>query len=133
MNFLGIDFGLSKIGLALADEESKLVVPLKVIMVKCLAQWQIVDKLKKICQAETVGKIVLGLPEGKVAFEVKVFGKNLAKATNLPLVYQDESLTSKDALAKMIASGIKKKARREKEDAFAAALILEKYLENSHV
>jgi len=47
----------------------------------------------------------------------------------LPLDYQDESLTSKDALGRMITSGVKKKTRREREDAFAAALILERYFE----
>ncbi len=53
--------------------------------------------------------------------------------TNLPVFYEDESLTSKEALVKMIESGMKKKARQEKEDQIAAALILQNYLDKNYV
>ncbi len=130
MNILAIDFGLTKIGLALADEESKLPFPLKVIKVKNLSSQQMVELLKEICLKENVKKVVLGIPEGEMAKKIRIFGEELTRATGFSLVYEDESLTSKDALAKMIAAGKKKKTRSE-EDAFAAALILEKYFENN--
>jgi len=49
------------------------------------------------------------------------------------VAFQDETLTSRSALAKMIAAGKKRQFRRQKEDAAAAALILESYLEEQHV
>ena len=132
MNILGIDFGLKKIGLALADSESKLTVPWGTIEVKSGTQ-KLIKKIKSLCEKEKVEKIVIGLPESGIVGKIKRFGDNLAKNTNLSVFYEDESLTSKEALAKMIESGIKKKARRKKEDQIAAALILQNYLERNDV
>jgi len=129
MNILGIDFGLSRIGLALADSESKLPFPFEVLKVKGKPSWKVVDEIKKVCLKEEVEKIILGIPDGKISQDVRALGRKLKESLKLPLDYQDESLTSKDALGKMIASGVKKKTRREREDAFAAALILERYFE----
>lgn len=132
MNILGIDFGLKKIGLALSDSESKLAVPWGTMEVKSSLD-KVVEKIKDLCQREKVGKIVIGLPESGLVEKIKRFGDNLTQATNLPVFFEDESLTSKEALAKMIESGIKKKARRKKEDQIAAALILQNYLERNDV
>jgi len=57
----------------------------------------------------------------------------LSLLTGLPVFYQDESLTSKEAIAKMIEIGKGKKFRKEKEDAFAAALILQDWLNLKNV
>ena len=132
MNILGIDFGLKKIGLALADDESKLPIPWGTMEVKSSLD-EVVKKIKDLCHREKVGKIIIGLPESGLVEKIKRFGDNLAQATNLSIFYEDESLTSKEALVKMIESGIKKKARRKKEDQIAAALILQNYLERNDV
>ena len=132
MNFLGIDFGLKKIGLALADSQSKLAIPWGTMEVKSNLD-EVVEKIKDLCHREKVGKIIIGLPESGLVEKIKRFGDNLAQATNLSIFYEDESLTSKEALVKMIESGIKKKARRKKEDQIAAALILQNYLERNDV
>ena len=132
MNFLGIDFGLKKIGLALADSQSKLAIPWGTMEVKSNLD-EVVKKIKDLCHREKVGKIIIGLPESGLVEKIKRFGDNLAQATGLSVFYEDESLTSKEALAKMIESGLKKKARRKKEDQIAAALILQNYLERNDV
>jgi len=132
MNILGIDFGLKKIGLALADSQSKLAIPWGTMEVKSNLD-EVVEKIKDLCHREKVGKIIIGLPESGLVEKIKRFGDNLTQVTNLPVFYEDESLTSKEALAKMIESGIKKKARRKKEDQIAAALILQNYLERNNV
>lgn len=132
MSILGIDFGLKKIGLALADMESKLAMPWGTIKVKEKTQ-DVIKKIKFLCEKEKVEKIVIGLPESGIVGKIKNFGDDLTKVTNLPVFYEDESLTSKEALVKMIESGTKKKARQEKEDQIAAALILQNYLDKNYV
>jgi putative Holliday junction resolvase len=132
MNILGIDFGLKKIGLALADMESKLATPWGTIEVKSEIQG-VIKKIKTLCEKEKVEKIVIGLPESGIVGKIKNFGDDLTKMTNLPVFYEDESLTSKEAIVKMIESGMKKKARQEKEDQIAAALILQNYLDKNYV
>lgn len=120
---LGIDFGLKKIGLAYT--QAGWVQPLAVIK----NDNQALSRMKKICREYGLTKIVLGLPEGDLRTQVKLFGQKLHQQLGWPVVFQDETLTTQEAIAKMIVAGKKKQARREKEDAFAAALILESFLQ----
>ena len=123
MKLLGIDFGLAKVGLAMADEN--LAQPFGVIN----NDSRLVEKISKICQANRVEKVVIGIPEGEMAKKVKKFAKKLSQSTDLLIVFQDETLTSKEAIVKMIEAGKGRKYRQTKSDAFAAALILQSYLD----
>ena len=123
MRVLGIDYGKSKIGLAVGDTETKLSEPLKVLSmsnVKC--------QMSNIVQENNICKIIVGLTGGRMDEEIKDFGEKLAKETVLPVEYFDETLTTQDAQRILINSGGKRKKRKEKEDAVAAALMLENYL-----
>lgn len=126
MRILGIDYGRQKIGLAIS--EGILAEPLKVIK-----QDQSLAEIKKICKDQQVTKIIIGLPESGLVEEIKLFAQKLSAATGLTTTFQDEALTSRSAIVKMIAAGKNKKFRRQKEDAVAAALILESYLEKNDV
>lgn len=135
MRILGIDYGLRRIGLALAD--AGLAEPLQVIQQPvCRANGRgetaVLHKIASLCQQFRIEKVVIGLPEGKLAPRVKKFGEELARLIKVTLVYQDETLTSQDAVVKMIEAGKKKQDRQKKSDAIAAAIILQKYL-NLHV
>ena len=91
------------------------------------------EKIERICRAQQVTKIIIGLPESGIVEEIKLFAKKLSRITSLTVAFQDEVLTSKSAVVKMIEAGRNKKFRRQKEDAVAAALILESYLEKTNV
>lgn len=123
MRILAIDFGLSRIGLAINLE--KIAEPLMVIS----NSPNVVSKIAEICQKNKIEKIVIGLTEGQLAKVTKEFAGKLFLSCQIPFEFQDETLTSKGALARMISSGKGKKVRRVMEDAFAAACILEEYLE----
>jgi putative Holliday junction resolvase len=123
MKLLAIDFGLRKIGLAMADGD--LAEPLMVISNRP----QVINALAKICQDYGIQKIIIGMPEGEMARKVRSFSEELARKSKLSIIYRDETLTTKEAIAKMVEAGRRKKYRREKEDAFAAALILQEYLD----
>ncbi len=129
---LGIDFGLKKIGLALAETDSKLATPLKTIKVKDNHSL-VINQIKSLCQKEEIKQIVIGLPESGLVERIKNFGEKLQQTTGLPVFYQAETLTTKDVLAKMKEAGIRGKARRKKEDALAAVLILENWLNKTNV
>ena len=126
MRILGIDYGLVKVGLALADDS--LAQPFGVLENNS----RLIEKIDEICQTNEVGKIVIGSPEGKMAQKLKEFVQKLSQVTDLPLDFQDETLTSQEATAKMIEAGKRKKYRQTKSDAFAAAIILQTYLD-THV
>ncbi len=124
MKYLGIDFGLKRIGLAVS--EGDLASPFKTIQVSGPR-----DGLKKtleIVQKENVEKIIVGLPEGKIGNTVLGFIKALKKA-GLDVESSDETLSSKKAISKMIELNIPKE-KRKKSDDIAAAIILQDWLDN---
>ena len=87
-------------------------------------------KLKVIVEKEGIEKIIIGISEGKMAEETSEFGKMLVEKLKVPVVFQDETLTTYEAQDLSIKAGIKGKKRREMEDAFAATLILQDYLDS---
>ncbi|HLD11588.1 MAG TPA: Holliday junction resolvase RuvX [Patescibacteria group bacterium] len=125
MAILGIDYGRKRIGIALS--EGTFSSPLKVLTVSSIKGTYL--QIENLCKELTVTKIVIGLPEGAMGEEIKRFGRKLYEALRIPVVFYDETLTSKDALQGMIASGKKKKSRRVDIDAYAASLILQSYLD----
>ena len=60
-----------------------------------------------------------------------VFGKKLEEDINISVVFQDETLTTKEAQDLSQKAGIKRKKRRELEDAYSASLILQSYIDNN--
>ena len=123
MNYLAIDYGLAKIGLALS--RGFLTEPYQVIPEKsCL------KILPRILDQEKIDKIIIGISEGKSKETAEKFAARLIKITEIPIVFFDETLSTYDAKKKMIEAGKSKKFRREKEDMIAAALILQSYLDS---
>lgn len=123
MKYLGIDFGLKRVGLAVSEGE--LASPIQTIEVKGLP-----DAAQKVSQFVKKGeftKIIVGLPEGKIGKTVIGFIKALKKM-GFDVETADEILSSQKAVEQMIELGIPKKARRT-NDAQAAAIILQNYLD----
>lgn len=123
MNYLGIDYGTKRIGLAIASHDTP-PVPFATVTS--------VDAVADVIRNEQIDVVVIGRPKSMAdrsttAIEKKAeeFVKSLI-AYGLPLtsiVYEDERLSSKgaDALGKEFGSS-------GQRDAVAAMLILESYL-----
>mgnify|MGYP001546473155 CR=1 FL=1 len=129
-----IDYGRKRIGYAISD-------PLK-ITARPKTAFQNTDKLFDEINAEliedNVELVVIGKPErndvnSKIVDEIEEFAVKLKEITGIDNVFFDESYSSKNAIRKMIESGRNKKFRREKSntDTFAAAIILEEYLNSN--
>jgi len=127
MRILGIDFGIAKIGLAIAD--NGLAQPIGVIK----NHQKTLMKIAQLVEQKRIEKIIIGVSEGKTGQRAREYGGKLEKITRIKVFFQDETLTTKEAIAKMIEAGKKKKYRQEKEDAFAAAIILQTYLDKTNV
>lgn len=127
MKILGIDYGKKKIGLAMADSQSKLIQPLGVLFKN---EFFTILQSGKIFgyQLKDFDKIIIGKPFGKIDQEIEEFKKNLEKAINLPVEFFDETLTTFDAQSSLRTSPFKKKSKIKKEDALAASFMLEYYL-----
>lgn len=124
MKYLGIDFGLKHVGLAIAD--GPLSEPLGEKNYSNLEE--LLNYLKRVGDEQEIDKIVIGLPEGKLADTVKKFGTDLASLTNKKVIYQDETLSSLEAKSKLVEAGAPQ-AKRRLDHRAAAALILQEYLD----
>lgn len=131
---LGIDFGSKRIGLALSDPSRTIATGYKTIFLSD----SVYDELAGIVKEKNVEVIVLGLPvslkgnDSQKSLEVRRFSSKLSEKLGIPIVFQDERFTSRDALATMIAMNTTKKDRRDKKriDEMAAAIILQAYLDS---
>lgn len=124
MKYLGIDFGLKRIGLA--SSEGNLSSPLKVLKVKSLKDS--LEQIEEIVKKEEFDKLVVGLPEGKISKMVNGFINGLRKK-GLEVVETDETLSTQNALKQMVELNIPKEKRRV-SDAYSASLILQDYLDS---
>lgn len=124
MRYLGIDFGLRRIGLA--ESEGNIASPLATIEVKGFKD--AVEKVVELVMSKGFDKIVIGLPEGKMRQTVLGFVKTLKRA-GLDVETSDETLSSQRAIAQMIQLNIPKN-KRQTNDAYSAAIILQNYLDS---
>lgn len=124
MNYLGIDFGLRRIGLAIS--EGNLSTPFKTIQVKGVRD--AVNKVLEVAQKEGIDKLIVGLPEGKIGKTVLGF-INALKKIGLSVESTDETLSTRQATRQMIELNIAKE-KRKVNDAYSAAIILQTYLDN---
>ncbi len=133
MRSLGLDVGDVRIGIALSDPEGILASAFSVIERKddSLVIKAIIDIIKQ----REVGQVVVGLPRsldgglGWQVTKVKEFVRRLSRYTKVPVVYRDERLTTVMARRLRRLSGGKK--GKTSDDAQAAALILQSYLDES--
>ena len=123
---MGIDYGRKKIGLAMSTEG--MATPLSVL--KYEDQDKLLIELEKVVDREKVERVVIGVSEGQMARESLDFAKMVEEKLQLVVDVEDETLTSRDAQRLSIEAGIKRKKRRNMEDAYSAALMLQKYLDN---
>ena len=128
-NYLGIDWGRAKIGVALAHAETKIAVAYGIWPVD-EDLWPI---LGKIVRLEEIGTVVLGDPEHatpdeRSKIELQAFRKKLETDLGVEVVMHNEMFTSKMAQANLAEA--EKKVIGASDDAEAARIILASWLEN---
>jgi putative holliday junction resolvase len=121
-----IDYGLAKTGIAFYD--GNLITPLEVLRTSDLQQ--LVTKICQFCLSLQVDRMLLGVPEsGPLVAQIHQLGSDLKSVSGLPVIYLEETLTTQDANARMRQVGMKRGKKSGREDAYAAAILLEAYLE----
>lgn len=133
MRYLGIDYGKNNLGFSISDgliARPYDVSLLQNIQIKTINDQAQLKIIKEIIEKENIDLIVLGLAEGIIAEKEKQFGQLIEKETKVTVKYQDETLTSKEAIQKMIEVGKKRSDRKRQEHNFSACLILQEYLDS---
>ncbi|MBR3876907.1 MAG: Holliday junction resolvase RuvX [Bacteroidaceae bacterium] len=131
---LAIDYGKKRTGLAVTDELQIIANGLTTVATSSLVDY-ILDYVKR----EQVERIIVGMPKqmnnepSENMCRIVPFVNRLKKLLPaIPVEYHDERFTSVLAHQAILASGIGKMARRNKElvDAVSATIILQSYMES---
>ena len=130
---LGIDFGSKRTGIAITDAMQIIAGGLTTVLTHLLD-----DFIADLVQKENIESFVVGDPKNldgsntDSTGHVNGFVKRLQKTyPTIPVYKIDERFTSKIAKQSILASGIKKKERRNKAlvDEVSATIILQNYLD----
>ena len=131
MQLLGIDYGKSKVGLAIGDNITKMAFGFKTISNEGIEK--LVKEIKKIIEEEDIDLIVIGKPvnmQGKE--EIPKGLQDFFDEFNAlnSVVWQDERLSTKqaEAMAKEIPG--KPVKLKDVDDKIAAMVILQSYLDS---
>lgn len=129
MRYLGVDYGLKKVGLALS--EGQIASPLKVVEVSSLKD--AVNKISSIIEKAEVDRVVVGVPDsGQSKTAVRKFlteMKTKFKEDQISFIEADETLSSSEARDLMVDLNVSREAR-QKEDAYSATIILQNFLDS---
>jgi len=126
-NVLGLDIGESKTGVARVN----MIARLPQVVTTLKNDNNFIPEITKIIKEENIDAMVVGLPRNMNGEEtaqtkyVRDYVENYLKSLKLPIIFQDETLSSKAAEVRLAGSGYKK----TDIDAMAAVVILEDYLE----
>lgn len=128
---LALDIGGKRIGVAVCD---RLGLGCRGVarLFRNDRQWPL--QALKLAEEYGCRGIVIGLPrnmdgsEGAQAGDARAAARELAEHTKLPIVFQDERLSTWTARERLFAQGLSEKKVRERIDQTAAAVILEDFL-----
>ena len=96
---------------------------------------RLLDEVKALVDELKIDTVVLGFPKnmnntigpkGELSLDFK---EKLEKIINIPVVLQDERLSTKSALDTLIKGNVSRKDRKKVVDSVAATIILQTYLD----
>lgn len=126
MTILSFDYGRKKVGVAFS--QGSLADPL--VVLRGETRDELFKKALDVIAVEKPERIVVGLSEHDIAIEAEEFGRELELVSHVKVSFVDETLSTFDANQLAIASGMRRKKRKDMEDAFSAAVILQRYLDS---
>ena len=129
LRLLGLDLGEKTIGLALSDRLLTVATPMQTLKRGKFAADA--ARLDIIISEQGVGGLVVGLPlnmdgsDGPSAQSARAFGRNWANRSAIPLVFQDERLSTSAVTRTLLEADTSRRRRDELVDKMAAAYILQ--------
>lgn len=130
---MGLDLGTKTIGVAISDVERRIASPVETIKrTKFKAD---AAALLALITKHDIGAIVLGKPfnmdgsQGPRVQATEAFARNLKGLTDLPILYQDERLSTAAVTRTLIDADTSRARRAELVDKLAAAYILQGFID----
>ena len=135
MRIIALDYGDSRIGVAVSDELGLTSLPLTTIDNSGFDD--VLVRLEELIDRYEPEEIVVGLPlhlDGGSGERVEVtreFVNRLRRKLDVPVVLHDERMSSAEVERVLLEADMSRSKRRQKKDKLAASLILRKYLERT--
>ena len=129
LRLLGLDLGEKTIGLALSDTSLSIATPMQTL--KRGKFGADAAQLDMIISAQGVGGLVVGLPlnmdgtDGPSAQSARAFGRNWVNHSPLPVVFQDERLSTSAVTRTLLDADASRRRRDQVVDKMAAAYLLQ--------
>jgi putative Holliday junction resolvase len=130
---LGLDLGEKTIGLALSDTSLSIATPMQTLKRGKFAADA--AQLDIIISAQGVGGLAVGLPlnmdgsDGPSAQSARAFARNWAARSALPVILQDERLSTSAVTRTLLEADASRRRRDDVVDKMAAAYILQTVLD----
>ena len=132
MIIMSVDYGDVRTGIAVCDKMQILASPVCVITER--NRDRLLEKIADLASQKKVERFCVGLPknmDGTYGFRCdacREFGELLSEKTGIPVLFQDERLTTVSAHNILNSADVRGKKRKAVVDAVSAVLILEDYL-----
>ena len=133
MRYLGLDLGSRTLGIAVSETG---LIASNYKTIRHEEEYdRLLDEVKNLVEELKIDTVVLGFPKnmnntigpkGELSLEFK---EKLEKIINIPVVLQDERLSTKSALDTLIQGNVSRKDRKKVVDSVAATIILQTYLD----
>ena len=132
---LGLDVGERRIGVAVSDP--LMLTAQGIETYTCKDRQADIAHLTDLVREYEAEKVVAGLPvnmnntEGPQAAYVRELMEELEKACGVPVVYQDERMTTMQVTKVLLEADVSRRKRKNVVDKMAAVLILQAYLDGA--
>ena len=132
MRYMGLDLGTKTLGISLSN---RIIASVYGTLRHNEEYDRIANEVKDLAIEKKIDVIVLGFPKnmnntiGERAEITLKFKDKLEELTKLPVVMEDERLTSKVANDVLISADTSRKKRKERVDGMASVIILQSYLD----
>lgn len=138
MRIMGLDVGSKTVGVAVSDLLGWTAQGVEIIPIDEEKEYFGFDRLGELIKEYEVTKVVVGLPKnmnnsiGPRAEASMKYGESIETTFRLPVVYQDERLTTVQAERFLIDEANTSRGKRKKViDKLAAVIILQNYLDRA--
>lgn len=135
---LGVDVGTRRVGLAISDPSGTVARPLMTLRATGAAdavERVLAEIVRLRAEDDGLDRVVVGVParlDGTPSAEtasVTAFIERLKSRTPVPIVGEDERLTSREAESRLAVNEPNWRKRKQRLDAAAAAIILQDHLD----
>jgi putative Holliday junction resolvase len=140
MRVLGVDLGAKRIGLAISDPSRTLARPMATLSIaRGDALERVLREVERLsAEDDGLSAVVVGVPRrmdgsaGDASAAAIAFINALRRRTAIPIVAEDERLTSREAESRLAVNERDWRKRKHRLDAAAAAVILQDFLDRPH-